>query len=105
MTINEVIATLNHMKSRVCTDDLETTIRIGKENDAIDFAIEMLGMLDAREAHFAEWAKRNTTHVCATCGRASDNLDHVTRCPIEEHYAVPLDGYCHLWEEIKSQDE
>lgn len=37
---------------------------------------------------------------CATCARNSDHNDHFTRCPIEEHYAVPADGYCHLYEEF-----
>ena len=104
MTIDEVKQTLNHMKCRVHTDDLETTIRVAKENESIDFAIEMIGMLEEREKHFAEWAKHNEAHVCTTCGRASDNMDHATMCPIEEHYALPLDGYCHLWEKVK-QDE
>lgn len=101
MTFDEVIATLNHMKTTAVTDDLDNTIRVAKEHEAIDFAVEMLGMLENREQHFEEWAKRNCAHVCATCGRASSNLDHATRCPIEEHYAVPLDGHCHLWEEVK----
>ena len=39
-------------------------------------------------------------HTCQTCARSSDNCEHTTtRCPIEEHYALPKDGYCHLWEE------
>lgn len=41
--------------------------------------------------------------TCASCARASDNgglyPDGTTKCPIEEHYALPKDGYCHLWEE------
>ena len=102
MTVDEVIATLKSMKTYVHTDDLETTIRVAKEHESIDFAVEMLGMLENRERHFAEWAKRNGAHVCATCGRASGNRPHTTACPIEEHYAVPLDGYCHLWEVVKN---
>lgn len=37
---------------------------------------------------------------CATCAMNSDHNDHSTRCPIEEHYVVPADGYCHLYEEF-----
>ena len=98
MTFDEVIATLNHMKTAVHTDDLATTFRVERENEAIDFAVEMLGMLENREKHFASWAALNKAQVCATCGRRSDRRQSGTRCPIEEVYAVPLDGHCHLWE-------
>ena len=40
--------------------------------------------------------------TCVSCGRTVNNggwyADGRTRCPIEEHYALPKDGYCHLWE-------
>ena len=40
--------------------------------------------------------------TCVNCGRTVNNggwyADGRTRCPIEEHYALPKDGYCHLWE-------
>lgn len=39
MNRDEAIAILRHMKTRVVTDDLATTIRVGKENEAIDFAL------------------------------------------------------------------
>lgn len=42
---------------------------------------------------------------CVNCGRTINNggwyKDGGTRCPIEEHYALPKDGYCHLWEKRK----
>lgn len=42
---------------------------------------------------------------CINCGRTANNggwyEDGGTRCPIEEHYALPKDGYCHLWEKKK----
>lgn len=42
---------------------------------------------------------------CINCGRTVNNSgwydDGGTRCPIEEHYALPKDGYCHLWEKKK----
>jgi len=41
-------------------------------------------------------------HTCVNCGRTVNNggwyADGRTKCPIEEHYALPKDGYCHLWE-------
>ena len=39
MTRDDAIKILEHMKTRVCTDDLETTCRVSRENEAIDFAI------------------------------------------------------------------
>ena len=43
--------------------------------------------------------------TCVNCGRTVNNggwyADGGTRCPIEEHYALPKDGYCHLWENRK----
>lgn len=42
------------------------------------------------------------TGECRTCGRNVDNggvyEDGRTKCPIQEHYALLLDGYCHLYE-------
>lgn len=102
MTFEEVIETLKRFKTFVHTDDLDSTIRAAKEHEAIDFAVEMLGMLENREKHFAEWAKRNDAHVCAACVRKSEYQDEgITRCPVEQWYSLPLDGYCHLWEGVK----
>ena len=105
MTFDEAVSTLESLKTRVHTDDMETTVRVERENEAIDFAVEMLCMQENREKHFSVWAKKYKAHVCATCGRASSNRDLGTACPIEDHYALPLDGHCHLWEEIKPPEE
>lgn len=47
--------------------------------------------------------------TCVNCGRTANNggwyADGGTRCPIEEHYALPKDGYCHLWEERNVTDD
>lgn len=44
------------------------------------------------------------TGTCEDCGRNSDALDDgTTNCPIEEHYALPKDGFCHLWEESEGE--
>lgn len=51
------------------------------------------------EEKLKEWLKVNG--YCPTCARCSDNREHTTTCPIEEHYALPLDGHCHLYEEKK----
>ena len=48
-------------------------------------------------------------HTCVNCGRTANNggwyADGGTRCPIEEHYALPKDGYCHLWEKRNVTDD
>jgi len=74
-----------------------------KEYDTIEQIIDMIAdaPIVAIGELFSEWARQNGTHVCATCGRASANQNSGTRCPIEEHYALPVDGHCHLWEEVK----
>lgn len=47
--------------------------------------------------------------TCVNCGRTMNNggwyADGGTRCPIEEHYALPKDGYCHLWEKRNVTDD
>ena len=47
--------------------------------------------------------------TCVNCGRTVINggwyADGRTRCPIEEHYALPKDGYCHLWEKRNVTDD
>ena len=46
---------------------------------------------------------------CVNCGRTVNNgggyEDGRTRGPIEEHYALPKDGYCHLWEKRKDWED
>ena len=48
-------------------------------------------------------------HTCVNCGRTVNNggwyADGRTRCPIEEHYALPKDGFCHLWEKRNVTDD
>ena len=47
--------------------------------------------------------------TCVNCGRTINNggwyADGGTRCPIEEHYALPKDGFCHLWEKRNITDD
>lgn len=49
------------------------------------------------------------TGECKTCKRSSDYRwsigENDTRCPIEEHYALPKDGYCHLYEPYREDGE
>lgn len=55
---------------------------------------DAIALLKEQEA----WAKENRKHVCASCKNNADNLANGTRCPIQEHYGLPKDGFCHLWE-------
>ena len=47
--------------------------------------------------------------TCVNCGRTVNNggwyADGRTRCPIEEHYALPKDGFCYLWEKRNVTDD
>ena len=47
--------------------------------------------------------------TCVNCGKTINNggwyADGRTRCPIEEHYALPKDGFCHLWEKRNVTDD
>ena len=43
---------------------------------------------------------------CPTCKRSSDVLnDGTTNCPIEKCYVLPLDGFCHLYEPVKAEED
>ena len=53
---------------------------------------DALELLKDRTKDYVEWAKQDGVHTCATCIRRDCN------CPIENEYALPMDGYCHLWE-------
>lgn len=47
--------------------------------------------------------------LCKDCKRNADNgglyPDGRTRCPIQEHYALPDDGHCHLADRKETEDE
>lgn len=69
------------------------------------------------EPHYPSWyaeqikemPSAEPEHTCVNCGRTANNggwyADGRTRCPIEEHYALPKDGYCHLWEKRNVTDD
>lgn len=74
-------------------------------------------MGEPTDAHYPSWyAERleqlpsaQPERTCVNCGRTANNgglyADGRTRCPIEEHYALPKDGYCHLWEKRNVTDD
>ena len=68
----------------------------------------MVVKADAYEA-LAQLPSAQPERTCVNCGRTVNNggwyADGRTRCPIEEHYALPKDGYCHLWEKRNVTDD
>ena len=89
MTKEEAIARLDTIKGVFCVET----------ESAIDMAIEALS-----ERHQLSEMDRPKGE-CRTCARNADNggyyePEHRTRCPIQEHYVLLLDGYCHLYEQI-----
>ena len=58
---------------------------------------------------FEQLPSAQPERTCVNCGRTANNggwyADGGTRCPIEEHYALPKDGYCHLWEKRNVTDD
>lgn len=89
----------DHLKQAV-----EAIEELCKEIDTVNEANTALygALLESQnnvEEKCKEWLK--VKGKCPTCARCSDNREHTTTCPIEEHYALPLDGYCYLYEEKK----
>ena len=84
-------------------DKFEPWLKVKDYNDG------ELNMLKAilYEIRFMRSAQPERT--CVNCGRTANNggwyADGRTRCPIEEHYALPKDGYCHLWEKRNVTDD
>ena len=53
--------------------------------------VDALALLKDRTKDYIEWSKQVGVHTCATCKRRDCD------CPIENEYALPMDGFCHLW--------
>ena len=64
---------------------------------------------DMADAPIVLLSSAQPERTCVNCGRTANNggwyADGGTRCPIEEHYALPKDGYCHLWEKRNVTDD
>jgi hypothetical protein len=82
---------------------------------ALDFIVEYLGGAFDEDFQRKLIERMNALpsarpeRTCVNCGRTVNNggwyADGRTRCPIEEHYALPKDGYCHLWEKRNVTDD
>lgn len=78
---------------------------------AIDAPVKMVseGIEWIPVYHLKSLPSAQPERTCVNCGRTANNggwyADGRTRCPIEEHYALPKDGYCHLWEKRNVTDD
>ena len=93
---------LDHCVHKKCDDCPYASYRV-PIGDGIPFCVSRMindanVLMDDRTREYTEWARSIGVHTCATCVRCSDNrTDNISLCPLEEHYAVPKDGHCHLW--------
>lgn len=75
--------------------------------DALIDDLEMKPWVHVTDYNIAYYAVKDAVPVggCEDCARNADNGglydDGRTRCPIQEHYYLPRDGFCHLWEKRK----
>lgn len=84
-------------------DDLDVGDWIGKYRGFVQ------NMSDIDRQVILNMPPAEPEHTCVNCGRTVNNggwyADGRTRCPIEEHYALPKDGFCHLWEKRNVTDD
>ena len=95
----------------ICVGD---TISRQAAIDALDKRFDSIPMNQTTEILLLRKDLRDLPSVqpertCVNCGRTANNggwyADGGTRCPIEEHYALPKDGFCHLWEKRNVTDD
>ena len=65
----------------------------------VDNLDEVLELLKNRSRDYEVWAKEIGVHTCVNCKRYYSATEYGTDCPIMNVYAIPKDGYCHLWEQ------
>ena len=84
--------------------------KLARENFTLINAFSFyLGALHDAADEIKNLPSAQPERTCVNCGRTVNNggwyADGRTRCPIEEHYALPKDGYCHLWEKRNVTDD
>jgi len=87
--------------------------RVLDDTDVVGFEREKyawgLGLIESYISDMKELPSAQPERTCVNCGRTANNggwyADGGTRCPIEEHYALPKDGFCHLWEKRNVTDD
>ena len=79
---------------------------VGVEREKFEWG---LGLIESYISDMKALPSAQSERTCVNCGRTANNggwyADGRTRCPIEEHYALPKDGYCHLWEKRNVTDD
>jgi hypothetical protein len=97
----------NTISRQAAIDALRMDIDIIPYAKAREYARAVIETVYNRLEHLP--AAQPEQHTCVNCGRTVNNggwyADGRTRCPIEEHYALPKDGYCHLWEKRNVTDD
>ena len=85
---------------------LDETDIVGAERAKYEWGLRLI---ESYISDIEELPSAQTERTCVNCGRTANNggwyADGRTRCPIEEHYALPKDGYCHLWEKRNVTDD
>ena len=100
---------VNDMKGEPMSDLISRQAAI----DALHMHLMYRMGTDSNKKRLDEWINNlpsaQPERTCVNCGRTVNNggwyADGRTRCPIEEHYALPKDGYCHLWEKRNVTDD
>lgn len=81
----------------------------GFQNYKEEFEKACVAIRDKYIEALKELPSAQPERTCVNCGRTANNggwyADGGTRCPIEEHYALPKDGFCHLWEKRNVTDD
>ena len=110
------LATDTNVGTKLCMNLAEVGTDLISRQAAID-ALHMHLMYrmgtDSNKKRLDDWINNlpsaQAERTCVNCGRTANNggwyADGGTRCPIEEHYALPKDGYCHLWEKRNVTDD
>ena len=92
---------MNDLISRQAAIDCEYQVKIINDIEYV--------MLSEVQMKMRKLPSAQPERTCVNCGRTANNggwyADGGTRCPIEEHYALPKDGYCHLWEKRNVTDD
>ena len=99
---------MSDLISRQAAIDALARVAREKFNLSDEFNHYLAGLMDG-EIAIRRLPSAQPERTCVNCGRTANNggwyADGRTRCPIEEHYALPKDGYCHLWEKRNVTDD
>ena len=99
---------MDDLISRQAAIDALARVAREKYNLSDEFNHYLAGLMDGENA-IRQLPSAQPERTCVNCGMTANKggwyADGRTRCPIEEHYALPKDGYCHLWEKRNVTDD